>query len=186
MKDNATQISKFLSYVLRHEPEAIGLSLDVNGWANIDELIAKSTAKGTVFTREELDSVVAHNDKKRFVINSDGTKIRASQGHSITVELNLQQVVPPEILYHGTAERFRPAIYQEGLRKMERQHVHLSKERETAYQVGIRYGKPVILEIEAGRMHRDGFTFFLSENGVYLTDHVPVKYFKDEDTKRSV
>lgn len=168
--------SKFLSLVLRHKPETIGLQLDENGWANVDELITKCAATGRIYTPEDLDEIVATNDKKRFAYSEDKRRIRANQGHSIMVELNLPVTEPPEWLYHGTPEKFVAAIRAEGLRKMERQHVHLSGDRETAHKVGSRRGRPVILPVRSGQMHRDGYVFYLSDNGVWLTDHVPTDY----------
>ncbi|GGH62145.1 putative RNA 2'-phosphotransferase [Filimonas zeae] len=168
--------SKFLSLVLRHKPETIGLQLDENGWANVDELITKCAATGRIYTPEDLDEIVATNDKKRFAYSEDKRRIRANQGHSIMVELNLPVTEPPEWLYHGTPEKFVAAIRAEGLRKMERQHVHLSGDRETAHKVGSRRGRPVILPVHSGQMHRDGYVFYLSDNGVWLTDHVPTDY----------
>lgn len=170
--------SKFLSLVLRHKPETIGLQLDENGWANVEELITKCAATGRIYTQEDLDEIVANNDKKRFTYNEGKTRIRANQGHSIAVELNLPATEPPEWLYHGTPEKTVAAIRAEGLQKMERQHVHLSKDRETAHKVGSRRGRPSILTIRSGQMHRDGYLFYISENGVWLTDHVPAGYIE--------
>ncbi|PBJ11003.1 RNA 2'-phosphotransferase [Flavobacterium sp. ACN6] len=174
----AKSVSKFLSLVLRHSPETIGLKLDENGWADVDELILKCNKKGSQnqMTAELLDYVVENNDKKRFAFNEDKTKIRASQGHSISVELNLEETEPSEYLYHGTVAKFLESIKKEGLQKMSRQHIHLSKDRETAVKVGSRRGAPQILSIRSGQMYRDGFKFYLSENNVWLTDEVPVKY----------
>jgi len=169
-------VSKFLSLVLRHSPEKIGLKLDENGWADVNELIEKCTKKGNRLDAELLDYVVENNDKKRFAFNEDKTKIRASQGHSISVDLNLTETEPSEYLYHGTVGKFLENIKKEGLQKMSRQHVHLSKDRETAVKVGSRRGIPQILSIRSGQMHRDGFKFYLSENNVWLTDEVPTKY----------
>lgn len=169
-------ISKFLSLVLRHSPEIIGLKLDENGWADVEELISKCSQKGNKLDFELLDYVVESNDKKRFAFNEDKTKIRASQGHSISVELNLAETEPFEYLYHGTVGKFLENIKKEGLQKMSRQHVHLSKDRETATKVGSRRGVPQILTVRSGAMHRDGFKFYLSDNNVWLTDEVPVKY----------
>lgn len=169
-------ISKFLSFVLRHSSETIGISLDENGWANVDELLQKSSRDGKILTIEMLTHVVESNDKKRFAFNNDKTKIRASQGHSIEIELNLMAVTPPEQLYHGTVAKYLAGIKKEGLLKMSRQHVHLSKDKETAVKVGSRRGLAQILTVYAGEMHRAGFQFFLSDNGVWLTDSVPENY----------
>jgi len=171
-------ISKFLSLVLRHSPETIGLKLDENGWADVEELISKCSQKGNKLNFELLDYVVENNDKKRFAFNEDKTKIRASQGHSISVELNLAETEPSEYLYHGTVGKFLENIKKEGLQKMTRQHVHLSKDLETAIKVGSRRGAAQILTVKSGAMHRDGFKFYLSENNVWLTDEVPVKYIE--------
>jgi putative RNA 2'-phosphotransferase len=176
MDDRAVRISKFLSLVLRHQPEKIGLSLDESGWASVERLIEASSRRGFDFTREELQNVVDGNDKKRFSLSEDGLWIRANQGHSIKVELGYAPTAPPEILYHGTAERVLTSIKQQGLLKGKRHHVHLSADVDTATQVGRRHGKPVVLTIEAGRMRQDGFIFYLSANGVWLTDCVPVQY----------
>ena len=171
-------ISKFLSLILRHSPETIGLQLDENGWADVTELITKAAAHRQTFDKATLEMVVAGNDKQRFAFNEDHTRIRANQGHSINVELNLVAQEPPEVLYHGTVAKFLSNIQQEGLLKMSRQHVHLSKERATAEKVGSRRGVPVILTVRSGQMFRDGLAFYLSENGVWLTDAVPAKYIE--------
>ena len=176
MDDRAVRVSKFLSLVLRHQPEEIGLSLDQSGWASVEQLIEASRRRGFEFTLEELQNVVAGNDKKRFSLSEDGLWIRANQGHSIKVELGYAPTAPPEILYHGTAERFLTSIKQQGLIKGKRHHVHLSADVDTAMKVGRRHGKPVVLGIEAGRMSQGGFIFYLSANGVWLTDSVPVQY----------
>ena len=176
MDNRSVRISKFLSLTLRHQPEKIGLRLSESGWASVEQLIAASRKHGVEFTLEELQNVVASNDKKRFSLSEDGLRIRANQGHSIEVELGYAPTAPPEILYHGTAERFLAAIKQQGLIKGKRHHVHLSADVDTATKVGRRHGKPVVLRIEAGRMRQDGFIFYLSANGVWLTDRVPVQY----------
>jgi putative RNA 2'-phosphotransferase len=176
MSKQRVSISKFLSLVLRHNPGAIGLSLDAEGWVAIDELLAAADRHGNPIRREELDEVVATNDKKRFCVSADGRRIRANQGHSVEVELGLAPVEPPELLYHGTVERFLDAIRREGLVRGNRHHVHLSADRETAGRVGQRRGRPVILVVEAGRMQRDGYRFYRSENGVWLADAVPAEY----------
>ena len=171
-KQNKT-ISKFLSLILRHSPETIGLQLDQNGWADVDELISKSAVQ---FTSEELEEVVETNDKQRFAFNADHTKIRASQGHSVDIDLALEPQQPPEFLFHGTVAKFLAGIQKEGLQKMSRRHLHLSHDKQTAEKVGSRRGIPVILNIRSGQMHRDGILFYLSDNGVWLTDHVPAQY----------
>ena len=172
----AVKISKFLSLVLRHQPETISLVLDENGWADVDILIEKCNEKGVALTRKLLEHIVATNTKKRFSFNGQKDQIRANQGHSIDVDLALSAQIPPDVLYHGTAEQFVASIKEQGLQKQQRQHVHLSKEQSTAVQVGQRHGKPVVFSVSAGQMYQDGFVFYLSDNGVWLTDHVPAKY----------
>jgi putative RNA 2'-phosphotransferase len=176
MDSRSVRISKFLSLTLRHQPEKIGLRLSESGWASVEQLIAASHRHGVEFTLEELQNVVASNDKKRFSLSEDGLWIRANQGHSVEVDLGYAPNIPPEILYHGTAERFLTSIKQQGLLKGKRHHVHLSADADVAVKVGQRHGRPVVLKIEAGRMHRDGFVFYLSGNGVWLTEHAPVQY----------
>lgn len=171
-------ISKFISLVLRHKPDVIGIELDKSGWADLRELIDRSNAHrpNMAMTMENVLDVVENNDKKRFVISEDGTRIRAAQGHSIDVELELKKSIPPFKLYHGTVERFLDAIKGKGLMKMNRHHVHLSNDSATATNVGSRRGKPIVLEINARAMSADGYAFYLSDNGVWLTDHVPPEY----------
>jgi putative RNA 2'-phosphotransferase len=170
------KVSKYLSKHLRHQPERIGLVLDEAGWVEIDVLIAAAAEHGFRFTREELDHVVAANDKKRFAI--EGARIRASQGHSIEVDLGLPPATPPPYLYHGTVDRYLDAIRAEGLRPMNRHDVHLSPDRETATRVGARRGRPVVLSVDTGAMHRDGHVFHVSANGVWLTKAVPPEYLR--------
>ncbi|MEV7071697.1 RNA 2'-phosphotransferase [Streptomyces sp. NPDC093990] len=170
------KVSKYLSKHLRHQPERIGLTLDEAGWVEIDALIAAAAAHGFRFTRAELDHVVAANDKQRFAV--EGTRIRASQGHSIDVDLGLPAATPPPYLYHGTVGRFLDAIRAEGLRPMNRHDVHLSADRETATRVGARRGRPVVLSVDAQAMHRDGHVFHVSANGVWLTQTVPPRYLR--------
>lgn len=173
-----TRISKFLSLVLRHAPETVGLELEPNGWVGVEALRRACAAAGREFTRKELEEVVATNDKKRFAFNEDGTKIRASQGHSVDVELEFESRRPPALLYHGTAERNLGAIYAGGLQKMNRHHVHLSGDAETAQTVGARHGAPVVFEIDAAAMTAAGHEFFVSANGVWLVDHVPPEFLR--------
>ncbi len=170
------KISKYLSFVLRHQPSSIGLTLSDEGWADIQELIVKT--RKFALTKELINTVVNTNDKKRFLISDDGSRIKANQGHSIKVALGLEPRMPPDILLHGTAERFLDSIFQHGLTKQQRHHVHLSEVQETAVKVGARYGKPVILNVDSKQMHSDGFEFFKTENHVWLVEHVPVKYLK--------
>lgn len=167
--------SRFLSLVLRHRPDRIGLSLDAAGWADIAELIRLSQAHRPL-TRDVIEAVVAGSDKQRFAISEDGLRIRANQGHSIEVDLALEVVAPPERLYHGTATRFVEAIRREGLSRRSRHHVHLSADVDTAQRVGARHGKPVMLVVRAAEMAAAGHTFHRSANGVWLTDTVPVDF----------
>ncbi|MET8221901.1 RNA 2'-phosphotransferase [Streptomyces sp. NPDC005301] len=170
------KVSKYLSKHLRHQPERIGLTLAEGGWVEIEELIAAATAHGFPFSRAELDHVIATNDKRRFAV--EGTRIRASQGHSVEVDLGLPPATPPAYLYHGTVARSLDAIRAEGLRPMNRHDVHLSADRETATRVGARRGRPVVLSVDAAAMHRDGHVFHVSENGVWLTAAVPPRYLR--------
>lgn len=176
---SSKQTSKFLSLVLRHEPGKIGLILDGQGWANVDELLQKLAAHGHALDRGGLQHIVASCNKQRFALSDDGQRIRANQGHSVAVDLGLVPVAPPQWLYHGTVSRFVGSIREQGLHAGERHHVHLSLDRETAHQVGARRGAPVILSVHAGRMHADGHVFHRSANGVWLTDHVPPQYIAD-------
>ncbi|HEY4285855.1 MAG TPA: RNA 2'-phosphotransferase [Puia sp.] len=178
-KDRNT-ISKFLSLILRHSPETIGLELDEKGWVDVEDLLIRCAKGGKVFSRAELGEVVALNDKQRFAFNEDKTKIRANQGHSVEVELQLETQRPPELLYHGTVDQFLDKIREEGLKKMNRHHVHLSADKMTAEKVGSRRGEAVILVVRSGEMSRDGFEFFLSGNGVWLTELVPERYIDFE------
>ena len=181
-KKEIKRISKFLSLLVRHRQETIGLNLDTHGWAEVEELRTKSAKHNVRFTLEQLDEVVETNNKKRFIFNDDKTKIRANQGHSLkTVDLEFKNIEPDEFLYHGTVDKFMSLIKEGGLKKMNRQHVHLSKDRDTAINVGSRRGKPIILSVRSGQMYRDGFEFYRSENGVWLTDKVPTKYIEFKD-----
>jgi putative RNA 2'-phosphotransferase len=174
--------SKFLSLLLRHAPETIGLKLDEKGWARIDDIIRLSGSQGRALSYELIEQVVVNNDKKRFVISEDGLTIRASQGHSITdIDLEMKSLQPPALLFHGTATRFLNSIREGGLIPGARNHVHLSKEKETAMRVGSRHGSPVVLIIEALSMHGKGFAFYQSENSVWLTEHVPTAFITFPD-----
>jgi putative RNA 2'-phosphotransferase len=176
MSPSLVRQSKFLSLVLRHDPARIGLRLDEAGWADVDELLARAGEAGMPLTWASLREVVEQNDKQRFAFSPDGRRIRANQGHSLPVDLQLAPVSPPERLFHGTATRFLAAIREQGLTAQRRQHVHLSADPATAVAVGRRHGAPVVLTIEAGRMAVDGYRFVRSANWVWLTDVVPAPY----------
>lgn len=178
MNKHLITVSKFLSKHLRHEPEGLGLTLEPGGWVRVEDLLVGAAKAGFAITRAELDAVVADNDKRRFSFDESGLKIRANQGHSTEVDLQLTEVEPPPQLFHGTVQRFVDAILVEGLKKMDRHDVHLSKDVQTATIVGSRRGKPVILLIDSRQMAADGFKFRVSDNGVWLTDHVPAKYIR--------
>lgn len=176
MSDTHKHTSKFLSLILRHQPQNIGLNLDEGGWADVATLLQQMTLHGYPLTMAALEEIVQSNAKQRFAFNDDRTKIRANQGHSLSVGLELQPLQPPEVLYHGTVDRFMQAIREGGLLKMTRHHVHLSADRETASMVGSRRGKPVVLAVQSGRMWQDGLPFYRSANGVWLADAVLAKY----------
>lgn len=171
------EIGKFISLILRHKPEVIGITLDEHGWADVDELI-EGIKKSRRFDRELLEQVVANDDKQRFSFNEDKTKIRANQGHSINVDVQLKQEIPPEYLYHGTAEKYIDSIMKSGLIAKTRLYVHLSWDKSTAIKVGSRHGKPVVIRIQARKMSDDGYLFYLSQNQVWLTKVVPVRYLE--------
>ena len=175
-KNDEVKLGRFISLVLRHKPETIGLTLDHEGWAKVDELIEKMCAHGAIIDLTTLQSIVANNDKQRYNFDAQGTRIRANQGHSISVDLKLSPQKPPALLYHGTALRFLESIRSQGICKMKRQYVHLSADIPTATKVGIRHGKVVVLTINAQAMYEDGINFYLSENKVWLCDHVSTKY----------
>lgn len=171
MRPELKDKSRGLSKILRHKPD--GYSMDKNGWVPVEEILSKNN-----LTMEELIEVVETNDKKRFTISDDKTKIRANQGHSIEVDVELKSAIPPFVLYHGTGMKFMPDIINQGIKKMNRQHVHLSESLETAIKVGSRKGKVAILEVRSREMNTDGIKFYLSENGVWLTDFVDPKYLQ--------
>ncbi|MBE5861257.1 MAG: RNA 2'-phosphotransferase [Lachnospiraceae bacterium] len=177
-----TEISKYVALILRHKPEEIGITLDEHGWANVEELI-QGIAKTNPFNLEMLEEIVATDNKQRYSFNEDHTLIRANQGHSIPVDVELEECVPQEVLYHGTGEKYTGSIDAQGLLPKSRLYVHLSHERETAVKVGQRHGKPVIYRVQSGDMHRDGFKFYKSVNGVWLTKEVPVKYLRKENAE---
>jgi len=172
------RMSKFLSLILRHEPERVGLKLGDAGWVSVEELLQALNRHNVTLTLEQLKHVVATSDKKRFAFSEDGRHIRANQGHSVDVDLQYPPQTPPELLYHGTATRFLEGIRRDGLQKMERHDVHLSAETPVTVQVGGRHGKPALLRIRAGDMHRAGFVFCCSANGVWLVDHVPRQFIE--------
>jgi putative RNA 2'-phosphotransferase len=177
MSQDLTEISKFLSFVLRHKPETIGLTLDQEGWAEISVLIACAAGHGRTLDDALIQAVAETSDKKRFSLSDDGLRIRAAQGHSSAgVAMTYDERVPPPLLYHGTATRFLDAILAEGLRPGSRHHVHLSWDEATAIAVGQRHGKPVVLRVDAAAMHGQGHKFHLSENNVWLTAHVPPQF----------
>jgi|SRR5581483_4192479 len=176
MNPRLTRISKYLSKYLRHTPQELGLTLQPGGWVPVDELLDAARSHGFPISYEELVACIEANGKQRFGFDESGERVRANQGHSVAVDLYLEEKEPPEMLYHGTVERFLPSILEGGLARGKRHHVHLSKDVETARRVGARRGEPVLLRVDAGRMYRDGHTFFLSTNGVWLTDAVPPNY----------
>mgnify|MGYP000493099814 FL=1 len=175
------KLSVFISLVLRHKPDAASIQLDEHGWANVDELINGINSTGRKLDMEKLEEIVATDEKRRYSFNEDKTLIRANQGHSLPVDVELKEQGPPEFLYHGTAKRFLENIQAEGLKPMSRLYVHLSKDKETAIKVGKRHGEPVVLQVHSGKMFRNGNKFYLSENGVWLIKSVPVRYFNIVD-----
>lgn len=177
-KKKENKLSVFISLILRHKPEAVGITLDEHGWANVDELIEGINKSGQQITTEILEEIVRNDEKSRYSFNQDKTLIRANQGHSVKVDVELKEQEPPSTLYHGTAKRFLESIFKDGLQPMSRLYVHLSKNHETAVKVGKRHGEPAVLQIDAGKMHRDGYKFYLSENGVWLTGEVPIEYLE--------
>ena len=174
-------LGKFISMILRHRPEVIGITLDEHGWADVGDLISGIRNAGHPdFCLSDLEEIVETNNKQRYSFSADKALIRANQGHSIPVDVELPVVSPPEILWHGTGEKFVPSILQQGILQMNRLYVHLSPDRDTATNVGRRHGKPVLLRVNARQMEKDGYQFYLSVNGVWLTKEVPVKYFEIE------
>ena len=176
MDRSLVTVSKFLAKHLRHTPDALGLTLQPGGWVSVDALLSASARAGFAIAYDELIECVETSDKKRFSFDDTGDRIRANQGHSVEVDLQLEEKEPPALLFHGTVERFLASIMAEGLKKGKRHHVHLSKDTETARKVGARRGKPIILQVDARKMHGQGFKFFLSVNGVWLTESVPADY----------
>lgn len=174
------RISKFIGLILRHKPEEIGLKLDEYGYIKTSDLIEGLNRKGYEVTISDIERIVAQDNKQRYSFNDDKSRIKANQGHSIAVNLELKAIEPPKVLYHGTATRFSESICKQGIKKQARQYVHLSADVETATKVGKRHGELVIFKIDSEQMHKDGYKFFLSENKVWLTDFVPIKYLSKE------
>ena len=174
-KKSLTSTSRFISLILRHKPEAIGISLDEHGWADVNALI-EGIGKTRAFDQNMLVEIVRTDEKKRYSFNENRTKIRANQGHSISVDVDLAKKMPPDVLYHGTGEKYVASINKEGLIAKSRLYVHLSSDTQTANKVGSRHGRPMIYRVDSGRMATDGYAFYLSANGVWLTKAVPVKY----------
>ncbi|WNJ17656.1 RNA 2'-phosphotransferase [Pontibacter sp. G13] len=170
------KISKLMSWGLRHKPEELGVELSPEGWTPVQSMLSAIQQRYPEVVLGDIHQIVLQNDKKRFVLSDDQSRIRAAQGHSVTVNLGYEAIQPPDLLFHGTAKRFLESIAEEGLQKRSRHHVHLSKNVQTARQVGSRHGQVVVLEVDAERMQRDGFAFFKSDNGVWLTDSVPSAY----------
>ena len=168
--------SKWLSKHLRHSPEKIGLTLEAGGWVRVADLLEAARSNRITLSRAQLEEVVAGNDKQRFAFDSSGKKIRANQGHSVEVDLQLQPQTPPDVLFHGTATANRESILAEGLHPGRRHHVHLSRDLQTAIAVGARHGKPLVFRVDALKMNADGFQFFRSDNGVWLTEEVPPQF----------
>jgi len=181
MGEGLASLSKLLSFVLRHKPDAVGIELDPAGWTDVEVLLQRLTEHGRKVDRQLLERLVRESDKQRFSLSADGTRIRASQGHSAQVDLGLPPAVPPPHLYHGTATRFAASIRESGLKAGKRTHVHLSDNAETAQKVGARHGKPLILVIDSARMHREGYLFNVSENGVWLVSAIPPGYIRFRD-----
>lgn len=172
-------MGRFISLILRHHPETIGIQLDSYGWVDVDELIHGINVSGRYIDMEMLERIVQNNNKKRYSFSDDKTKIRANQGHSVKVDVGMQKMVPPNELYHGTADRFLDSIKEKGILKMSRQYVHLSADVETATMVGKRHGKPIILVIDTKQMVETGYTFWLSDNGVWQSEDIPWRYVKE-------
>lgn len=170
-----TRTSRFISLILRHRPEVIGITMDEHGWAEVDELI-RGISETRPFTMELLEEIVRTDEKQRYSFNEDKTLIRANQGHSVPVDVELEELEPPEFLYHGTGEKSVSSIDEQGLLPMSRLYVHLSPDRDTAVKVGKRHGKPVIYIVRTGQMYREGYAFYQSVNGVWLTKAVPAEY----------
>ncbi len=178
MSRKQQHIGRYLSKHLRHAPEQIGLTLAPGGWVRVDDLLAACASHQFPITRAELEAVVASSDKQRFAFDPTGTLIRANQGHSIEIDLQLEPAEPPDVLYHGTGHKAVESILRDGLQKMTRHHVHLSADSETARKVGARHGRPVVFTVDTAAMRQAGHTFYRSDNGVWLVDHVPPEYLR--------
>ena len=176
MDQSDVRLGRFISLVLRHQPSAANITLDEHGWADVDELLIGICNTGRMIDMETLERIVRENDKQRYIFNEDHAKIRANQGHSLKVNMEFKPIIPPAVLYHGTATRFLDSIRNQGIRKMNRQYVHLSADHKTAVKVGGRHGVPVVLRIDAAKMSEAGMVFYCAENGVWLTDFVPWEY----------
>ena len=175
---NLENISRYMSLILRHKPDVIGISLDEHGWANVEELIQGIAKNNPGFNKEILEEIVRTDNKQRYSFNDDKTLIRANQGHSIPVDVELEEKEPPEYLYHGTGEKYVESINRQGLIPKSRLYVHLSKNVKTAESVGERHGRPIVYLVHSGKMYKDGYKFYLSANGVWLTKKVPVEYLQ--------
>lgn len=175
---NLTNLSRYMSLILRHKPEVIGITLDEHGWASVNDLICGIEKNNPEFNMDILEQIVRTDNKQRYSFNDDRSLIRANQGHSVNVDVELKEKEPPEYLYHGTGEKYVKSINQDGLIPKSRLYVHLSKDIKTAENVGKRHGKEVVYRINSGQMYRDGYKFYLSENGIWLTKEVPIKYLE--------
>ena len=179
-KQKHIKTSRYISFLLRHKPQAAGLTLDAQGWADVEELI-RCVSRTHPLDMELLEEIVAQDDKQRYSFSADKRKIRANQGHSISVDVQLKELAPPEFLWHGTGEKYVKSIREAGLIRKSRLYVHLSAQWDTAVNVGSRHGKPFVFRVQSGRMHADGFPFYLSENGVWLTKAVPPEYLEEAE-----
>ena len=181
MSEKLVKLGRFISLILRHSPETIGIKLDENGWADVEELIILMNKNRRKIDIDTLKEIVETNNKKRYEFSDDFKKIRACQGHSINVDVELEQAVPPEFLYHGTAVKNIESIKKDGIKKASRQHVHLSSDYNTAYNVGKRHGKPYIIKVLSGKMGKDRKKFYISKNEVWLSDDIETEYLVFEE-----
>lgn len=178
-EDADTRIGRYLCLILRHHPEKAGITLDEHGWADVEELIAGVSHRWPM-DRAKLEEIVRTDGKQRYSFSADGRLIRANQGHSIPVDVELPLTRPPELLWHGTGEKYTASIDVHGLLPQNRLYVHLSGDAETAVAVGRRHGRPVLYRVRSGRMWEDGLPFYRSVNGVWLTEAVPVRYLEKQ------